>query len=202
MKLIVIPGILALWLYVLHLLRRAALNAWWFLAGSLGLFLMLMFWVQPVAMMPLARLVCTLAGFVGDAAGAYSAYFQYGILFIRAPQGSMTLQIDMECSGFIEISAFLSLLAFFNVYSRAEKVWVGILGTVYLIVCNAVRITVICLSVHFFGAAAYAVVHTFIGRLLFYALSVLLYYYVFTKPQILRMKVGIITYEHSSDKNS
>ena len=199
---VVVALIVLVWLYLLRILRKAGLNAWRFLAGCLGLFVMLMAWVQPVLTMPLARLVSAVSGFVGDLTGAYSAYFKYGIIFISAAEGFISLQIDMECSGIIEISAFLSLLLFFDVYSRSEKILVGILGTSYLILCNAVRITIICLSVRLFGISAYYIVHTFIGRILFYLLSILLYYYVFTKPQVIRMKVGIITYGHSPEKAS
>lgn len=194
--------IVLVWLYLLRILRKAKLNAWRFLVGSLGLFVMLMVWVQPVLTMPLARLVSTLAGFVGDLTGAYSAFFKYGIIFIEtAGGGSITLQIDMECSGIIEIGAFLSLLLFFDVYTRGEKVLVGIVGTGYLMLSNALRVTVICMSVRLFGVQAYFFVHTFVGRILFYALSILLYYYVFTKPQIIRMRVGNITYGTTPDKN-
>ncbi len=199
---VVIALIVLAWGYLLHVLKKADLGAWRFLAGCLGLFVMLMVWVQPYLTMPLARLVAALAGFVGDATGAYAAYFKYGIIFITTAQGSVSLQIDLECSGIIEIGAFLSLLAFFNVYSRGEKLLVGIVGTGYLMLCNALRITVICLSVRCFGVGAYYVMHTFVGRILFYLLSILLYYFVFTKPQVIRMKVGIITYGHSAEKNS
>ena len=197
---IVIALIIAAWLYLLHILNKAGLTSWRYLAGSLGLFLMLMVWVQPVLTMPMARLVSTLAGFPGDLTGAWSAFFKYGILFIHAKAGSISLQIDMECSGIIEICAFLSLLVFFRVYTRGERVLVGILGSAWLILCNALRITVICLSVRLFGISAYYVVHTFVGRILFYFLSILLYYFVFTKPQVIRMKVGIIKYGHSPEK--
>lgn len=200
------PVVIALtvlaWLYLLRILRKAGLNAWRFLAGCLGLFIMLTVWVQPVLTMPLARLVSAISGFVGDLTGAYSAYYKYGIIFISTAEGSVSLQIDMECSGIIEVCAFLSLLLFFDVYNRSEKVLVGIFGISYLILCNAVRITVICMSVRLFGPSAYYIVHTFIGRILFYLLSILLYFYAFTKPQVIRMKVGIITYGHSPEKTS
>lgn len=198
----VIVSLIAAWCYLLHILRKAQLNAWRFLAGCLGLFLMLMVWVQPLLTMPLSRMVAAISGLAGDLTGAYSAYFKYGIIFINTTEGSISLQIDLECSGIIEISAFLSLLLFFDVYTRGEKVLVGILGTSYLILCNALRITVICLSVRLFGISAYYIVHTFVGRILFYLLSILLYYFVFTKPQVIRMKVGIITYGHSPEKVS
>ena len=106
----------------------------------------------------------------------------------------MTLLIDFECSGIIEIMAFLSLLIFFNVYNWSEKLMIGIGGFCYIMLCNVLRIVMICLAVHFLGMSAYYVFHTFIGRIFFYVLSVYLYFYVFTKPQIVKMKVGNFSY--------
>ena len=190
--------VIAVWLYVLSVTHRAKLHAWEFIIGSLGLFTILMMTVQPVLTMPLARCVSALAGVVGSITGAFTAYFKYGIIFVHTGKSSITLLIDFECSGIIEIMAFISLLAFFNVYNISEKIIVGIGGFCYIMVCNALRIVLICLSVHFFGMGAYYVVHTFIGRIFFYVLSVLLYFYVFTKPQIIKMKVGNFAY--GSDK--
>lgn len=185
------------WLYVLWTLRRSALPFWHFLVGSLGLFLILMIMVRPYIVQPLANLVAVLAGGVGKLTGTFSAFFKYGILFINAKGGAITLQIDFECSGVIEIIAYVSLLSFFNVYKLNEKVIVGVLGTAAIIFANALRIVIICEIIHFCGMNMYYIAHTIIGRLVFYALSVLLYFYVFTKPQIIRTKVGKFTYGHN-----
>lgn len=185
----------ALWFYLLRVFRRAELHAWRFLWGSMGLFVLLMLGVQPWLTHPLARYVCGLAGVVGRLTGTFTAYFKYGILYIPVAGNSVTLQVDFECSGIIEIMAFLSLLAFFNVYRASEKVLVGIIGFAYIMLCNALRITIICLSVRLLGVDAYYIAHTFVGRIVFYLFSVWLYFYVFTKPQVVQMKVGRFSYE-------
>ena len=163
----------------------------------MGAFLILMISLQDKLAEPLARGVAALAGVVGTITGGYSAYFKYGIIFITSHSESMTLMVDYECSGIVEIIAFLSLLLFFDVYSRYEKIMVALIGIVYLMLANALRITIICFSVHFFGISAYYVVHSFVGRIIFYVLSVLLYFYVFTKPQVIHMKVGNFSYGNS-----
>ncbi|MCI9239880.1 exosortase family protein XrtG [Oscillibacter sp.] len=188
-------AIAALWVYLLWVLRRAELHAWRFLWGSMGLFILMMVGVRPWLTRPLARYVCAIAGVAGRLTGAFTAYFKYGILYIPAAESSVTLQVDFECSGVIEIMAFFSLLAFFNVYRTSEKVLVGLLGFAYIMVCNALRITLICWSVHLLGVEAYYIMHTFVGRIVFYLLSVWLYFYVFTKPQVVQMKVGRFSYE-------
>lgn len=187
--------IVAVWLYLFRVFRKADLKAWAFLWGSLGLFIIMMVFIRPYITDPLAKCVCALAGIVGELSGTFSAYFKYGILFIDSLDGqSLTLLVDMECSGVIEIMAFICLLLFYRVYSVAERVIVGVLGFTYIMICNALRIVIICLTVYFAGTDAYYVVHTIIGRIVFYILSIILYFYVFTKPQVIQMRVGNFKY--------
>lgn len=188
-----------IWLYILRIMRKANLNAWHFVWGSMGLFLILMLAVQPFLTQHLIRSVSALSGLVGSLTKTFSAYFKYGIIYVPASIGSITLQVDFECSGIIEIMAFLSLLTFFNVYSKAERLMVAIAGSALIIIFNAIRIIIICFAVHFFGVGAYYVTHMFIGRLFFYACSVLLYFYVFTKPQIIQTKIGSFAYANNKE---
>ncbi len=200
MKLVIALLLLILWIYLLTVLHRSKLYFWQFLVGSLGMFAFLMVLVEPIITQPLARGVSALAGVVGSLTGTFTTYFKYGILFVNSPVGPITLQIDFECAGVIEIMAFLSLLAFFRVYSTREKILVGVVGTAYIMLCNALRIILICVATYYFGMPAYYVAHTILGRLLFYGLSILLYFYVFTKPQVVQMKVGSFSYgDHQKD---
>lgn len=176
MKYIVAAVLIGIWIYVLYALKRSKLNFWLFITGSFGLFLILMTMVRPWLTMPLAQCVAAIAGIVGNLTGTYDAYFKYGVLFIQAGTGAVTLRIDLECSGIIEISAFLSLLAFFGVYDISERILVGILGTIYTILGNAFRITLICLMVQAYGTDVYYIAHTFVGRIVFYVLQVLMYF--------------------------
>lgn len=183
------------WLYVLHVLSRANLAFWRFAVGSLGLFVLLMIFVRPWATQPLAQVVAGVSGIVGSLTHTFEAFFRYGVLFVDSAEGPITLKIDFECSGIIEIMAFVSLLSFFQVYNRSERVIVGIAGTLFILLANAIRIVLICELIHFMGPGVYYAAHSLVGRLVFYALTVWLYFYVFTKPQVVRMRVGRFSYE-------
>lgn len=185
---------LLIWFFVLRVLKRADLRFWHFIWGALGIFVLGMVFARPLLTMPLAQCVGALAGVVGSLTDAFTTYFRYGIVYVPTQDSSITLQVDMECSGIIEILAFVSLLAFFDVYKRPEKLAVGVLGVLGIVVANALRIVLICEIVHFCGAGAFGVAHTFIGRIFFYLITILLYFYVFTKPQIVSMKVGGFLY--------
>jgi exosortase family protein XrtG len=188
----------AAWLFMLRVLKNAELRFWHFLVGAVGLFVLAMVFVRPWATMPLAQTVSALAGIVGSVTGAFTSYFRYAVIFVPTDTSSITLQVDLECSGIIEIMAFVSLLAFFDVYKRPEKILVGVIGVAIIMLANALRIVLICEIVHFFGVGAFSVAHTYIGRLFFYAITVLLYFYVFTKPQVVSMKVGGFLYGDSA----
>ena len=120
-KYLIVIGLVALWLYILWATDRAKLQFWHFIAGCMGLFIFLMILVRPVMTEPLARAVAAMAGLFGELTGSFTPYYKYGILFVEATGGAMTLQIDFECSGIVEIMAFLSLLIFYRVYKISER---------------------------------------------------------------------------------
>ncbi|MCI8858739.1 MAG: exosortase family protein XrtG [Lachnospiraceae bacterium] len=187
---------LLIWLFILHILNKSKLNFWHFLIGSVGAFILMLVFLEPVLTQPLARIVALLASLPGKIADMYSAHYKYGVIFVESSVGAISLKIDFECSGIIEIIAYLSLLIFYRVYTVYERFCVGILGVIAMVLANALRITVICLMIYFGGIDTYFIAHTYIGRLVFYALSVVIYFYVFTKPQIIKQKVGSFRYDN------
>lgn len=182
------------WLYLLRVFSKSKLPAWKFIWGSCGLFVIMMLFVRPYATQPLAQVVASLAGIFGRMTGLFSSYFKYGVIFVDSKAGAISLLIDFECSGILEIMAFLSLLVFFEAYTKVERLVVGIIGTCYIILANALRIISICVVIYFFGMPAYHIAHAFIGRIIFYGLSIMLYFVVFTKTQIVRQRVGGFNY--------
>ena len=187
---------LLIWLFILHILNKSKLNFWHFLIGSAGAFILMLVFLEPVLTQPLARIVALLASLPGKIADMFSAHYKYGVIFVESSVGAISLKIDFECSGIIEIIAYLSLLIFYRVYTVYERFCVGILGVIAMVLANALRITVICLMIYFGGIDTYFIAHTYIGRLVFYALSVVIYFYVFTKPQIIKQKVGSFRYDN------
>lgn len=194
MRWIVGAVLFVVWLYILRICRKSELWAWRFVIGSGGAFVFMMIFIRPYLTLPLARVVASIAGIIGNVTGLFSSYFKYGVIFINSKAGAISLLIDFECSGILEILAFLSLLIFFRVYDFFERIIVGIVGVCYIILANVIRILSICVIIYIFGVDSYYVAHTFVGRLIFYGLSILLYFIVFTKAQIVRQRVGGFSY--------
>ena len=88
MKIVIAILAVLLWIGLLEILRRAGLKFWRYLAGSCGLFLILMILVRPFVTVPLARVVTALAGIMGKVTGIFQAYFRYGVIFIDSASGA------------------------------------------------------------------------------------------------------------------
>ncbi|GAB1477376.1 exosortase family protein XrtG [Bacillota bacterium] len=187
-------GAFIVWAYLLTVLQRARLHFYKFVLGSVGLFFILMMLVQPFVLMPLSMAVTAVSGVLGDAFKLYDAYYQYLILFIPKNTTSISLVIDYECSGVVEIMAFSSLLWFFPLYNVMEKLLLNAIGIIVIFFANVLRLFIICTLIYYYGNEIFYFAHTLFGRIIFYLFSVVLYFYVFTRSHVIRQKVGAFTY--------
>ena len=187
------------WIYLLSVFTRGKLYFYQFIWGSVGLFVFMMMWIQPVAIRPLTNLVCSAAGVAGRMTGFYESYSEYSMLFVQHGSEAISLCIDYECSGIIEMMAYVSMLAFFRVYDWMQRIILSVLGCMMIFFANIIRLFVIGTTIYYFGNDAYYIAHTIVGRIIFYALSVILYYYIFTKSQIVKQKIGGVHYAKNTD---
>ncbi|XOQ48468.1 MAG: exosortase family protein XrtG [Eubacteriales bacterium] len=184
-----------LWLYILRVGYRSKLDFFTFVWGSVGVFIFMMIWVSPSLSVPFSKLISYVSGLVGQATHMYEASTQLGILFVpNAKSSVISLYIDLECSGIIEIMAFLCMLCFFPVFSVKEKLMIGAGAVVWIFAANILRVFLICMMVYYRGLSAFYLAHSIVGRMVFYILSIALYFLVFTKAQIRRQKVGGFRY--------
>lgn len=188
------------WIYLLSVFYRGKMGFFYFIFGSIGSFFFLMLYLKPILMPVLVQLVTSVTGILGRGTGLFEAYRDYSILFIESPKdgGALSLYIDFECSGIIEILVFVSLLAFFQVYGVWQRIVIGAIGCVVIFFSNVTRIFIICVMIRILGNEVYYLAHTLIGRIVFYIFAVLLYYFVFTKAQIVRQKVGGFSYAQNN----
>lgn len=192
--------LIIIWIYVLSIFKRKKQGFFFFLLGSVGTFLFSFVILYPILTEPLARLVCDITGMVGRLTGIFKAYSSYGILFIEnVTGGPVSLYVDFECAGLVENLVFLSLLLFFPAYKWYEKIWVGAVGVIGVMAANVLRLTIICIMIHVWGNEMYYLAHTIVGRLVFYVLSIMLYFYIFTRRQIKRQQVGEFSYNDKTN---
>ncbi len=190
----------AAWIYILTVFKRRKLEFYYFLLGSIGTFLFAFALLKGIMTEILTTMTCFLTGLLGNALGIFKAYTTHSILFVENADGPISLYVDFECGGVIEILVFISLIFFFAVYNLKEKICISLVGIVWIIAANIIRLFSICLIINQFGNESYYVAHTIVGRLIFYALSIILYFYVFTRAQIRRQRVGEFGYDSETGK--
>ena len=71
-----------IWLYILHVTKKAKLPFWHFLWGSAGLFVFVFVGFKDVFTQPMANIVAALAGIIGKMTGVFEPYYKYGIIFV------------------------------------------------------------------------------------------------------------------------
>lgn len=195
-------GAVIVWAYLLSVLKRGKLDFFRYIIGSLGVFVFSMIYIEPRITEILVQLVTSVSGVFGKLTGVFEAYRDYSILFVenQVTNEAISLYVDYECSGVIEMLVFVALLTFFQVYEVWQRIVIGILGCIAIFFSNVSRIFLICFIIKIGGNRLYYVAHTIIGRLFFYVLAILLYYFVFTYAQIKKQKIGGFNYaQHTED---
>ncbi|KRM95066.1 hypothetical protein FC19_GL002158 [Liquorilactobacillus aquaticus DSM 21051] len=183
MSVYLIIGIV-IWVYVLSLLKRTQLSAFSFIWGSVGLFFVLITLSNRYWIWFFTQAVMKGVGWIGSLTQMSSTLPKYSIISIFNSSSPVNMSIDYECSGVIETLAFLSLVFFFPIYSRYEKLFFSLLGVLWIYLANVIRLLLIIIIVHFNGGQSFFIAHSLIGRFVFYALVIALYYLVFTSSQL------------------
>lgn len=126
MNIYVLIGIVV-WLYLLSVMKRSKLSAFYFILGSVGLFYLLIVFSRPYWVWFLTQLVIKVVDLFGSFANVTEEFSKYSLIVIHSANEQMSLYVDYECSGVIETAAYLGLLTFYPLYNRQEKVFYALL---------------------------------------------------------------------------
>lgn len=106
------------------------------------------------------------------------------ILLIADPTGWTGLRVGIECSSIIEISIFSGLMLFYPGLSFRKRWSYWALGASLTYALNLLRIIVIITVITIWGKPAVPFAHAVVGRLVYFAGVVALYWFLFTKPTL------------------
>lgn len=186
--------ILSIWIFATVLFRQLKLDFFRFITGSLGFFAITMIFFREPLEFILVNSLCYILNLIGNTTEWFKVVLEYAILIIEGKQGGiLNISITYQCSGVIELAVFTCLALFFPFLSNYKKVYVVIVGNLYLFACNIIRILFIVASVKLFGVQVYEFSHMILARILFFLLTIVLYYRVFTRNQLKNQKVGEVT---------
>lgn len=107
-----------------------------------------------------------------------------GGLVVPDPTGWSILQIGIECSALIELSIFLGLMMFYPRLPAGERLGRITLGALATIAINLLRLGIIVAMVAVLGEPAVPWAHAVVGRLVFFAGILFVYWRMLTLPTL------------------
>ena len=168
--------------FVLLRLRRWLL---FYLVGAFGFVLLVAygagtFNVDTVIESIEARQVAALSHFLAISV----AVFDSTGLAIPNHTGWAVFDIGLECSAILEMAAVVGLTAFYPAFRPIKRAAFGLTGLAATYVINILRVLLIVAIISVFGTKWVFVSHAVIGRVFFFTATIVLYWFLMTRPTV------------------
>ncbi|MGC9516934.1 MAG: hypothetical protein ACP5C3_04455 [Methanomicrobiales archaeon] len=136
--------------------------------------------------------------YIASFLGLPSTFLPPNAFIFPDPTGWSIFGIGFECSSIIEISVLAGLLLLYPGYSFSRKVKYASIGIGITYVANLIRMLSIVYIVNIFGKTSLYFAHAIVGKLIFFAFVVVLYWYLLTRPTmgIVRDKIKSGKFEY------
>lgn len=106
------------------------------------------------------------------------------VMVISQNIGWTMLQVSVESSGLLESCVLASMVMFYPGWSIQKKLVLISFGLAATFIANVFRLMVITATLHYLGKDSLLISHVLIGRLVFFALVVLIFWMVITVPTL------------------
>jgi exosortase family protein XrtG len=94
------------------------------------------------------------------------------------------LSIGLECSGLLESAVLLGLVGFFPAYTFRRRMALVVVALAATLVANVLRMMVIVAAVAMLGQDWLDFAHVVLGRVAFFGMAVIIYWYAITRPTL------------------
>lgn len=184
--------VILLWIFALTLFENMRMNFFKFLIGSIGIFTISMIFFLPYFEKNLNLALSNTLNIIGKSTNYFQVFKDNSIVSIDTKTGIVSMLINYECSGVIEMFVFTSLAIFFPFGGNIRRILLTAVGNVFIYIANIIRVLFIVLITKNFGASTFYIAHTLLARLIFFGLMIALYFFVFTSTQLKYQKIGDI----------
>jgi exosortase family protein XrtG len=183
---------LALWIFAailwaavtigLRLLRRWLL---YYLVGALGLVLLVAFGTGIVHLDTVIESIeAAQVSMLAAAMGIGVRVVDGTGLAIPTQTGWAVFDVGLECSAILEMSAAFGLIMFYPAFSLPRRAVLATTGLVATYIINIARILLIVAIINAMGTGWVFAAHAVFGRVFFFTMTVVLYWFLLTRPTI------------------
>ncbi|MGL4763099.1 MAG: exosortase family protein XrtG [Sarcina sp.] len=196
-KLFIFAFCLLFWCYLFRMFHKLNMIAFKFFTGSIGFFLITLIFFNKYLEIILNKILFFLLNLITNLTNLFGSFSDVNTVLINTNTGIISMNLTYECSGVIEILVFISLALFFPFRTRLKKLLLTISGFFALVIANVLRIMFIASISKVFGIESYLLTHIFFARILFFILTISIYYVIFTKVHLKEYIFGGVTIEQS-----
>jgi exosortase family protein XrtG len=197
MDLWLVGVLIALWMLVVAFFRLNRIWLPYYILGSVGLAFIIIFLGRATGLE--AALQTTVAAGVhasSIALGLPTEIFQSApgsilVFVISQDIGWTMLQVTIESSGLLETGVIAGMLLFYPGWGGRKRIWFTILAIVLTYFANVIRLMVIVATLHYMGKSSLLISYTIIGRAVFFALVIAIYWFLMTRPTLRTVKTKI-----------
>lgn len=194
MDLWLIITLTGIWALIVAFFRLNRIWLPFYIVGSVGLAFVIIFLGRATGLEQALQ--------IGVAAGVHASSIALGLpteIFQSAPGailvlvisqdiGWTMLQVTVESSGLLESGVIAGMLLFYPGWSIRKRIWFTIGAIVLTYMSNVIRLMVIVITLHYMGKSSLLISHTIIGRAVFFALVVGIYWFLMTRPTLRTVK--------------
>ena len=194
--------LIIIWFYILHILSKNKLTAFYYMLGSFGFFIIgLTFFFKPLTKV-LSFITLVTLDLISKVFNCFEVFIDYNIIFINYKDIAISLYMNYECSGLIEILVLFSAIIFYPLFTNKQKIFNLIMGSIWTCMSNIIRLLFIIFYICTNGNSSYYFAHSYLGRIIFYLLTIIMYFYMFSLTQISKQKIGRFKYKGNKDNKT
>lgn len=113
------------------------------------------------------------------------------LVLIKVDSSWTTIAIDIENSGLIEMCVIFTLIIFYPVYHWRKRTITALAGVLGIFVINIIRLLLVITLIHTGGRNMSFIAQTLFGRLVFFVLSIALYWQLITRPSLNKIRRNV-----------
>lgn len=182
---------LFIWIFLIQTFSDLKMLAFKFYTGSIGLFLMAIFFfrrpLEHITKYSLFNLLTCISKYT------HLFIFKNNLIYIPNVSGHVfSINVNNQDVGMITMLVFSALIVFFPYISLSRRVLYFIFGNMAILFIDLFRIVLITELTKLFGVDSYNFDYMVLSKIVFFVMIMILYYFAFTKTQIRNQRVGEI----------
>jgi exosortase family protein XrtG len=179
-----------IWLAVVLFLRFYHIWLPYYVLGAVGGAYWLVIGINALGLeLEISSLVASTVSAVSNVLGISAKTFDNApglllVLVVTQNVGWTVLQVGVESSGLLEMATLTSLLVFYPGWSNTRRFFSVLIGILATWGANIIRMMLIVVLLNELGKPVLVVAHTFIGKAVFFSITVIIYWVLITRPTI------------------